>query len=678
MAAVGVTMAGGSSEAGSAAAGTGPPVPVVNAGARTLFVPCATQIRWEEGDDEVPIIMAVKALELVGLQQVVMGHPAAGAFSGRGGGADILAFADRGTGDAVATLEIWGFTSDCPMVELALSGAVSGAMEAAVIAALSASSPLLFPADTCRVPHAAVAPQLLDNTSFPGITLNYVTGTATGRFDSKGSGNNISTRFSLKHAGVEVGWGLWSYHHFESSGADTAGPVLEHIEVTTEYRSSGLGSALYKAMEAAVVAPFARLGRLRLHAEAAVGSEFAARFLCGRAGFEDAVEESEMDLIRQLIGSGGSAETIRELTKVVHLHEGGGTLDGDELRAEAAHGQHKDCEAPYGGSASPATATDPASCGVVATIELWGFDSDDCDCPQLEVMLSEGVSADMEAAIIGELSASIRNQFRSGICVIPHAAVPPHPLNSTLLPGLTLDYVTGTATGDLDSRSSDNSISTRFSLKHAGVEVGWALWAYHYWEADYATYAGPTLEHIQVATEYQGQGLGAAFYNATEAAVLAPFAPLARVRFYIDTSAVAAVRFLCEHAGFADVKGTEEELCGPLTKLLVLDVDTKEWKAEVEERVPPRMEDEDETELDLDDEDEMEHMVQLYSDRTGIMLEGREVRGSHSRPCSRCHDCAFVYGDMYYTECGREWDSMKYCEGCMRSILQAFHRSIQR
>lgn len=137
-------------------------------------------------------------------------------------------------------------------------------------------------------------------------------------------------------------------------------------------------------------------------------------------------------------------------------------------------------------------------------------------------------------------------------------------------------------------------------------------------------------------------------------------------------------RFLCEHAGFADVKGTEEELCGPLTKLLLLDVDTKEWKAEVEERVPPCMEDEDETELDLDDEDEMEHTVQLYSDRTGIMLEGREVRGSHSRPCSRCHDCAFVYGDMYYTECGREWDSMKYCEGCMRSILQAFHRSIQR
>ena len=166
-----------------------------------------------------------------------------------------------------------------PMIEIVLSEKVTAAKESAIAAAFARDGNRM--SNVCSVPHVSVPPQPFikhgrygePDQALPGYTLEYVTGTKDGSFSDYNEDNNISTFFSLKDNGVEVGKGLWTYFNGEMG---IAGPAIEMIEVAKEYQRRGLGTALYVAMESIMLEPFKQLEALQISATY-VTNEAAAR-----------------------------------------------------------------------------------------------------------------------------------------------------------------------------------------------------------------------------------------------------------------------------------------------------------------------------------------------------------------------------------------------------------------
>lgn len=284
----------------------GPLRPVPTAGLTTLFA--SYRGAGEVGGNNA-LLAGAALLEAAGLrrrddaqtnreQQPVLA-PAPGGGVPRSADDGGLHFEDLATGRHAATLNHVGSAEpggSLPTVRLTLvKDSVGAEREAALLMAF----PLWRFSPACRVPHAESPPypfHALESEEchsdplritpeweadpLPGFTLEWVTGSESGNLVSPDGReiHDISTRFSLKVRGVEVGVGLWTYHNRDMG---TAGPTLEVIEVAEDHRRRGLGAAMYRAMEEAVLGPFRPLGAVYISA-CQVANRKTARWVCRR------------------------------------------------------------------------------------------------------------------------------------------------------------------------------------------------------------------------------------------------------------------------------------------------------------------------------------------------------------------------------------------------------------
>lgn len=287
---------------------------------------------------------------------------------------------------------------------------------------------------------------------------------------------------------------------------------------------------------------------------------------------------------------------------------------------------------------------------------------------QVRVDVSESVGREhVEKVVI----PALRKRFGSlgGPCVVDHQR------RVEKVDGVTFVAITGTEDGKFGGTNASGRISTLFSLAvdvdeskpredtvennddisrsndSKCIEIAKGLWTYENGEM---SHDGPTLEFLEVASEWRRRGIGALFYGYMELYILEPFKKFKDIAIsacYVTDS--NAGRFFCSTLGFRDADGMMEEL---MKRLEYVD---NEWV--------PNLEDECEGQAAVSRLDRFAMLPQLaaYNTKHGMKVEGREVRGDYMKPCTKCGD-SYFYGNWYYTNPGR---TLKWCQDCTAKEL---------